>query len=126
MEPRVKLPGAHRNLRRRGGRVISYWQAWRGGPAIGKFTAANEAELIKAEAAAAGQGPPLARVIWVLAVGRWPRAGGKLLMNVRQHIKAPSIRTHLSSASLPTHQTTIAAEALKPLPRQHICVRRCL
>lgn len=55
MEPRVKLPGAHRNLRRRGGRVISYWQAWRGGPAIGKFQAATEAELIKLEADAAGQ-----------------------------------------------------------------------
>jgi integrase len=45
----VQLPGAHRNIRRRAGRVIAYWQAWRGGPAIGKFEGATLADLERAE-----------------------------------------------------------------------------
>lgn len=53
MEPRVKLPGAHRLVRRRAGRVLAYWQAWRGGPPIGRFEAPTLAELVKAEAEAA-------------------------------------------------------------------------
>lgn len=55
MEAKVKLPGAHRLIRRRSGRVLAYWQAWRGGPAIGRFEADTLADLIKAEAAGAGR-----------------------------------------------------------------------
>jgi integrase len=53
MEAKVKLPGAHRLIRRRSGRVLAYWQAWRGGPAIGRFEADTLADLIKVEAAGA-------------------------------------------------------------------------
>lgn len=45
----MQLPGAHRNVRRRGGRLVAYWQAWRGGPAIGKFEGATLSDLVKAE-----------------------------------------------------------------------------
>lgn len=51
----IKLPGAHRNLRRRGGRLVVYWQAWRGGPAIGRFEGHTLAEINKSEAEGAAE-----------------------------------------------------------------------
>lgn len=51
----IKLPGAHRNLRKRGGRHIAYWQAWRGGPSIGRFEGETRGELERAEIDGAAQ-----------------------------------------------------------------------
>lgn len=53
----MQLPGAHRLVRRRAGRVIIYWQAWRGGPPLGKVEGAT---LTAAEAAEALAGDRLA------------------------------------------------------------------
>lgn len=51
----VKLPDAHRLVRSRKDKVVIYWQAWRGGPSIGKFEAATLGEAERAEAAGADQ-----------------------------------------------------------------------
>jgi len=49
----LRLPGAHRNVRKRPGKVVIYWQAWRGGPAIGRFEGTTLAEAERAEKAGA-------------------------------------------------------------------------
>ena len=44
------MPGSHRNVRRRSDKVVIYWQAWRGGPHIGRFEGASMPEALRAEA----------------------------------------------------------------------------
>lgn len=51
----VKLPDAHRLVRTRKDKVVIYWQAWRGGPSIGKFEGRALADAERAEAAGADQ-----------------------------------------------------------------------
>lgn len=50
---RVKLPGAHRLVRRLVGGWVIYWQAWRGGPRIGKFEGVTLAAAELQESASA-------------------------------------------------------------------------